>query len=279
MKEYYRLTKPGMVYGNAMTALAAFVFAAGVAVSFPLLVATILGLSLSIAGACVVNNVMDRDIDVHMKRTQGRAIPNGRIPVRGALIFGAVLIVIGLGSLYFFTNLLTFLITLLGVFAYIALYTPAKRLTVHSTIIGAAAGAVPPVVGYVAVMNVLNETAVLLFIILVCWQMTHFFAIAIFRLEDYRNAKLPVMPVSMGILPTKVLMFVHAVLFAVAVYALYLVNTLGLIYTIPMTILTIGWVSIAGAGFFVQNDARWARKTFFYSLILLVGFSLAIALS
>ncbi|KND50376.1 MAG: protoheme IX farnesyltransferase [Parcubacteria bacterium C7867-007] len=262
-----------------MTALAAFVFAAGFSVSFPLLAATIIGLSLSIAGACVINNVIDRDIDARMKRTQGRAIPTGQIPVRTALIFGIALIAVGLGTHYLFTNLLTFLVTLFGVFAYIALYTPAKRITSHSTIIGAVAGAVPPVVGYVAVVNTVNETAILLFLILVTWQMTHFFAIAIFRLEDYRNANLPVMPVSKGMLLTKVLMLVYTLLFAVAIYALYLVNNLGLMYTIPMTILTIVWVLMSAAGFFVQNETRWARKTFLYSLILLVVFSISLALS
>jgi protoheme IX farnesyltransferase len=163
MRTYYQLIKPGIVYGNAMTALAAFVFASTAPFNFPLLFATLFGLSFSIAAACVVNNIIDRDIDVHMERTKKRAIPTGQISIRKALIFAAVLGVIGFSLLFFYTNLYALFVTLFGVVVYLGLYTPLKRTTPHSTIVGALAGAVPPVVGYVAVTNELNGVAVLLF--------------------------------------------------------------------------------------------------------------------
>lgn len=279
MKRYYHLTKPGIVYGNAIPAIAAFFFASSGHISFPLLVAMIMGLSLVIASSCVVNNVIDRDIDLRMERTKNRAIPTKQISVRSALIFAAVLAVLGIGILYFFTNLLTLLVTLFGVFVYLALYTPAKRMTPHSTIIGAFSGAVPPVVGYVAVTNMLDTTAVLLFLILVCWQMTHFFAISIFRRDDYQNAGLPVMSVFLGIPRTKILMVLYAVLFSYAAYGLYLVNGLGLTYTLPVGLLSAGWIGLGITGLITTNDAAWARRMFFYSLILLIVFSISIALS
>lgn len=279
MKTYYRLTKPGIVYGNAIPAIAAFIFASSQHVSVPLFLAMLVGLSLCIASSCVINNVIDRDIDTRMERTKARAIPAGKVSVRNALIFAGVLGIVGIAILYFFTNLLTLLVTLFGVFVYLALYTPAKRITPHSTIIGALSGAVPPVVGYVAVTNTLDATAFLLFLILVCWQMTHFFAIGIFRLKDYAAAKLPVMPVYLGILRTKVLMVIYAFLFAYAAFALFLVEQLGLVYSVPVGIFSIGWVVLGVSGFYAKDDSSWARRTFSYSIILLLVFSISLALS
>lgn len=279
MKLYYQLTKPGIVYGNAIPAIAAFFFASSGHISFALLIAMIMGLALTIASSCVINNVIDRDIDTRMERTKNRAIPTKQISIPNALIFAAVLGVLGIGILYFFTNFLTLLVALFGVFVYLALYTPAKRVTPHSTIIGAFSGAVPPVVGYVAVTNTLDTTAILLFLILVCWQMTHFFAISIFRLTDYSNAGLPVMSVFLGVPRTKILMVLYAFLFGYAAYGLYLVNALCLVYTIPMGLLSLGWIALGISGLRTTNDATWARRMFFYSLILLIVFSVSISLS
>ena len=279
MKQYYRLIKPGIVYGNTMTALAAFVFASSTEFNFVLLGATLFGLAASIAGACVVNNVLDRDIDAHMERTKNRAIPTGRISVRSALLFAAVLFTLGTGTLFFFTNALTLLVTLFGVFVYVCVYTPAKRRTPYSTSIGAVAGAVPPVVGYVAVTSTLDTTALLLFLVLVCWQMTHFFSIAIFRLKDYSDAGLPVMPVHLGMFRTKVLMTLYVVLFAYASYALYAIRHLGHLYGVTLAVLSFGWFLLSLHGFRMQDTTTWARRMFFYSIIVLLLFSLTLALS
>jgi protoheme IX farnesyltransferase len=290
-QEYYRLAKPGIVYGNILTALAAFIFASEQHPNFVLMVAALFGLAACIASACVVNNVLDRDIDLRMERTKKRAIPTGRISLRSALIFAAVLFAAGCGVLFFFTNLLALAITIFGVLIYVCLYTPLKRRSVHSTIVGALAGAVPPVVGYVAVSNTLDTTTLLsaphtallsalaLFLILVCWQMPHFFAIAIFRLKDYTEAALPVMPVQIGIPRTKILMLVYVLLFALATFTLYLVAQLGVLYVVTMAILSGGWTSLALSGFFTKNTTRWSRAMFFYSLIVILAFSLVLALS
>ncbi|MDB5195457.1 MAG: cyoE [Parcubacteria group bacterium] len=279
MKLYYRLSKPGIVYGNALTALAAFLFASSGHIDIVLLLGMLIGISASIASACVVNNVIDRDIDMHMERTKDRAIPTGRVSIPHALVFALVLAVIGFASLLLFTNLLTFAVTLFGVFVYVGLYTPLKRVTLHSTIVGALAGAVPPVVGYVAVTNRLDSIALALFLVLVCWQMVHFFAIAIFRIDDYAKANIPVMPVRIGIFRTKVAMTVYALLFGFSVYALALAGGLGLIYEVPLGILSLGWILLSLAGFRTGDDARWARRMFFYSLVILLAFCAALALS
>ncbi len=279
MTEYYRLTKPGIVYGNALTALAAFVFASKGAVNLGVLCAMMLGLMFSIASACVINNILDRDIDVHMERTKERALVTGRVSVRSAAIFAFVLFCIGSGVLYLFVNVLALLVTLCGVGMYLLVYTPLKRKSIHSTIVGALAGAVPPVVGYVAVTNALDTTSLLLFLILVCWQMTHFLAIAIFRVDEYRTADIPVMSVRVGMFRSKVIMVIYAFLFTFALYALALVNHLGRLFTIPLGILALIWIVLSLQGLRTANDARWAKQLFFYSIAVLMVFSLLLALS
>lgn len=279
MGDYYRLTKPGIVYGNALTALAAFVFASRGVVDLGVLGAMLFGLMFSIASACVINNILDRDIDIHMERTKERALPMGRISIQSATIFAIVLFCIGSGLLYFFVNVLALLVTLFGVGMYLLVYTPLKRVSIHSTIVGALAGAVPPVVGYVAVTNALDITSLLLFLILVCWQMTHFLAIAIFRVDEYRAAQIPVMSVRVGMFRSKVIMVVYAFLFSFALYALALVNHLGPFFTIPLGILACGWIILSLQGLRTSNDARWAKQLFFYSIAVLMVFSLLLALS
>ncbi len=278
MKDYYRLAKPGIVYGNALPAFAAFLFASEQGVNLPLLAAMLFGLMGIIAASCVVNNVMDRDIDTHMKRTKERALATGRISVRSALIYAFVLGIIGI-ALLLQTNLLTLAVALFGVFVYLLVYTPLKRTTRHSTIVGALAGAVPPVVGYAAVTNTLDTVALLLFVILVCWQMVHFFAIAIFRKDEYQAAGLPVMPVRFSIARTKALMIVYAFLFAYALFALYQVARLGLLYALPLSIISIGWIVLALLGLRTPNESRWARMMFFYSLLVLLLLCLVLSLS
>jgi protoheme IX farnesyltransferase len=122
-------------------------------------------------------------------------------------------------------------------------------------------------------------TAIVLFLILVSWQMAHFFAIAIYRLADYRDAGLPVMPVRIGILPTKVAIASYTLVFAYAAYALYVVQHLGLLYAITMSLLSLCWIAFSFYGFCTRDTDRWARRMFFYSLIVILLFSLVLALS
>ncbi len=279
MKKYYRLVKPGIVYGNAMAALAAFVFASRGTIDFVLLLGMLVGIMLIIAASCVVNNVIDRDIDVHMERTKQRALVTGHVSVPTALLFAAVLLLGGIASLFFLTNFLALGVALFGVLVYVGLYTPAKRFTAHSTLIGAVAGAVPPVVGYTAVTNTLDTTALLLFLILVCWQMVHFFAIAIFRVDEYRAANLPVMPVRHGIARTKVLMIVYTVLFAGAAGTLYFSAPFGLLYGRTLAVLSLGWMILAVSGVRAKDDTRWAKQMFFYSIATLLIFCIVLAFS
>jgi protoheme IX farnesyltransferase len=278
IRAYYRLIKPGIVYGNALVALTAFLFASWPSPDPLRLAATLVGLSFVVAGSCVINNIIDRDIDKHMERTKDRALATGAIPLSHAVVFALTLLVCGFASLLLFTHFLAACAAAFGAFVYLALYTPLKRTTLHSTIVGAFAGAAPPVVGYAAATGRIDVVALVLFLILVSWQMVHFFAIGIFRLEEYRAAGLPIMPAVIGIRATKAAMIAHAIAFCLASCTLALVHPTHLLYRFLFLPLTFGWLIYVIYGFRAPDDVPYARRTFFASIVLLLLFSLTIAL-
>jgi protoheme IX farnesyltransferase len=279
IKAYYYLTKPGIVYSNLLTAVGGFFLAARGNISVFLLLALVFGLGFVIASACVFNNYFDREIDAKMDRTQKRALVRKIIHTRSALIYGFILGIIGFTLLVLFTNVLAAFIAFVGFVFYVFFYTFGKRMTVHGTLIGTISGAVPPVVGYCAVTNTFDFTALLLFLILVFWQMPHFYAIAIFREADYAAASIPVLPIKKGIIQTKEQMVLYVLAFILAVCALTVFHFIGYVYLIVMFTMSIMWLILSIQGFRITNDKIWARKMFFFSLILITVFSILLMVS
>ena len=237
------------------------------------------GLSLVIASACVFNNYIDREIDAKMARTNQRALVRGAISVRAAIIFGSILGVAGAAILGVFTNLLTLAISLFGFFAYVVLYGIWKRRSAIGTVVGSISGAVPPVVGYVAVTGRLDVAAGILFLIIVLWQMPHFYAIAIYRLSDYTAANIPVLPSKQGIRATKIQMLAYIVAFTVAAASLYLLGYAGVAYLVVTLMLGLVWLALGLSGFAAANDTLWAKQMFKYSLVVITGLCLVISLN
>lgn len=279
IKDYYHLTKPGIIYGNAITAIAGFLLASKGNLDGKLLLAMIIGLSLVIAAGCVFNNIYDSKIDSLMDRTKNRAIASGRISKRNAIIFGVILIFLGIFILHFHTNRPALLAASLGFVVYVFLYTPFKHKTVYATLIGAIAGATPPVVGYAAVTNKFDIGAIILFIILVLWQMPHFYSIAIYRMKDYAAASIPVLPIKSGIKTTKIHILIYIILFILAALSLRYYKIAGDFYAGFATILGLTWLYYAIKGFDVADDALWAKKMFRFSLIVLTSLSVLLALN
>ncbi len=193
IKEYYHLAKPGIVYGNVFTTLAAFLFASHWHVGATLFFVTMLGIAFVIGSGCVFNNYLDIEIDKKMERTKTRALVRGTIPVLEALVYGALLGLVGLYLLYAYVNTLSAGIALLGIVVYVGMYTPLKKRSALAVFVGAVAGAVPIVVGYTAVTNHLDLTALFLFTCLFVWQLPHFLAIAVYRYDEYTAAGVPLL--------------------------------------------------------------------------------------
>ncbi len=285
-RPYYQLAKPGIVRGNVLTGIAGFLLGAhlvseasgAVAVPFPVaaLLGFAFGLALSIAGACVFNNVMDQDIDARMTRTKARALVTGEIAQQRAVLYGGILTALGLVVLLY-TSLLAAFLTLIGILVYLGAYTPAKRTTVHSTLIGAVAGAVPPVAGYAASTGRLDVVALALFFCLASWQMPHFFAIALFRGKEYAAAGLPVMSVVHGVRRTRILTIVYLLVFIFATVVLGVLASLPPLYFVAMGILGSVWLLLAIAGLYARNANQSARRIFHFSLIILIVWSALIS--
>lgn len=271
MINYYLLTKPGIILGNLITFAAGFLLASKGKIDFLLFFTTLLGLSLTMASACVFNNYIDRQVDKKMERTKNRALVKGLISVRNAILFGTLLGFLGMLTLFLSTNLLTVFVAGFGFFVYVILYSLWKCRTIYGTAIGSIAGAIPPVVGYCAVSNHFDMGAFILFTMMVLWQMPHFFAIAMFHLDDYVAAEIPVLPVKKGILRTKVHMIIYILGFILTALMLTFFNYTGYVYLIVATSVGLAWVCLCMKGFISNNNKLWGRQMFLLSLFLIMA--------
>lgn len=277
-KTFLELTKPGIIFGNLFTAIAGFFLASNAtAIDYSILVKSIIGVSLIIACGCVINNCYDQDIDCLMERTQRRPLPQKLLSTQTALFFALILLILGCICLYY-VNLIALVIALVGLFFYSIIYTMLfKRKTIYGTLIGSISGATPPVIGYVAASGRLDLGALLLFLILTAWQMPHSYAIGIFRFNDYKNAKIPLLPIVKGISATKWHMLFWIILFAIFNVMLTLSGYIGYGYLVVAMLLSLIWLYIAFKGFDPSNnDISWAKKMFFFSIIAITLLSITI---
>ncbi len=280
MKTYYLLTKPKILVGNLITTVAGFALACTAAgVNFLLFLETLVGLGLVIASACVCNNYIDRHTDQKMKRTQSRPLVKGLISNRSALIFAAFTGISGLAILAYFANLLAAGTALIGFLVYVGFYSLLKTQTTYATLVGSISGAIPPVVGYVAVSGRLDLAAALLFAILVLWQMPHFYSIAIYSFDDYSAASIPVLPIARGIPTAKKHIFIYIVAFLLCVPFLTVLGYTGYAYLVVALVSGGIWLWYGYQGFKAKNDASWARSMFVVSLITITAISGVITIS
>jgi protoheme IX farnesyltransferase len=221
---------------------------------------------------------MDRDIDKKMKRTQKRALAQELITGKSAIIFATVLGISGAAVLKLFTNNIALVVALAGLVIYVILYGFWKRRSTIGTLVGSISGAIPPVVGYCAVSGAFDLGALILFLILVFWQMPHFYSIAMYRHDDYSKAGIPALPVKKGFYVTKVhiLFYIIGYIFFVACLNFY--GYTGKTYLFVSVVLGCIWLGYGINGFNNQNDELWARKMFRVSLIVLTTTSIVIGL-
>lgn len=276
LRKYLFLTKPGILFGNFFTTLGGFFLAAQGSIDILLLLLTLLGTTLVVASGCVVNNVIDQDIDTKMQRTQNRALVKKTISPTVALIYALVLGVIGFSILWFGVNGYAFLFAMIGFIVYVGFYSLwTKRTSIHQTVIGSISGASPPVIGYTAVTHQFDVAALLLFLAYALWQMPHSWAIAIYRFDDYKNAGIPILPVARSIYRTKIECVIYILLFAAVLNGLYCFGYTNVFFLITFNALTAYWLYLSVIGFKAENDQLWAKRFFLYSVILITLLSLS----
>lgn len=271
VKAYIQLVKPGITISNTLSAAAGF-FLASSAFGFNAITgsAVVGGVMAIVASACVMNNLIDRGIDARMKRTARRELVTGRITKVRATLWGVLLGTIGFSLLILGTNVLAVTLGVVAYFWYICIYGFAKRTTPLSTLIGGVCGALPPVAGYVAVSGQLDVTAWLLFLLLMIWQMPHFYAIAIFRQDDYRAANLPVWPVKYTEVSTRRQILGFIVLFLLIVPLLAFEGAVGVSYLVVMVGVSLYWLIQAVWYWGRESAAIWSRRMFGVSLLVLL---------
>jgi protoheme IX farnesyltransferase len=233
LRDFYELTKPKVVMLIVFTAIVGMVLAVpGWPGSTPLVIGS-LGIGMAASSAAVINHVLDQRIDVQMSRTHNRPLAQGRLTDTQALTFAFVLCVLSMLLLWFVINPLTAILTFASLIGYAVIYTVfLKRATPQNIVIGGAAGAAPPILGWTAVTGEIHSDALLLFLIIFMWTPPHFWALAIAKLEDYERVGIPMLPVTHGEDFTRKHILLYTVLLVVVTIVPYLTGMSGLIYLV-----------------------------------------------
>ncbi|GKU80355.1 heme o synthase [Paenibacillus sp. L3-i20] len=267
LKDLIALTKPRLLQLNMFAALGGFWVAAKWDINFLLLIWTLIGSTLTMASATVVNNYWDRELDKKMERTRNRTLPMGRMKPSSVLAYGMIMGVAGITVLFTLVNPISGWLGLLGWFVYIIIYTMwLKRTSTWSTSIGGISGAMPPVIGYCAVTGEVDAGAWLLFALLFLWQPAHFWSLAIRRVEEYRAAGYPLLPVVKGIKRTKLQMIPYVLLLFPTVVLMYTYNYVGIYFLIISVILSLVWLFHTLGGISAKDTEKWAKTNFLISV-------------
>jgi len=280
MRKYISLTKPGIIFGNAISVVAGYFLGSQGTFYVEAFFGALLGISLVIASGCVLNNFIDRDIDRLMLRTQNRELAKGTVPLASALWFALFLGALGFAALAFTTNVLTVLAAVAGLFIYVVVYSLwLKRSSIHGTVVGSLSGAIPPLVGYCAATNRFDLPAIILVLTLCFWQMPHSYAIGIFRSSDFRKAGLPLLPLLKSAIQTRVVMLLYTIAFVFSALLLAKLGYTGMAYGITVGATGLLWIGLVAAGFWMRDEVKWARQVFASSILMVTILSLSMTLS
>ena len=268
VKDLLALCKLKVVSLILLTAVVGMLLAVPYLPNFLLIVVASVGISLSAMSAAVFNHIIDEKIDLQMSRTDRRPLPKGKVTRHQALIWGLFLGFVGIGLLFFFVNTLTAVLTFLSLIGYAVFYTMyLKHATPQNIVIGGAAGAAPPVLGWTSVAGSQGiEYALLLFLIVFIWTPPHFWALAIHRRDEYKKAEVPMLPVTHGLEFTRVQILLYTVLLLLVTLLPYLTGMSGVIYLIAAAVLGALFLGYSIKIFLEPDNPKIAFKTFKYSV-------------
>ncbi len=266
-RDYYELTKPRVVLLIVFTAVVGmFLSVPGWPGTEALLFGT-LGIGMASSSAAVFNHVLDHRTDILMMRTQGRPLPQGKLTEKSALVFATVLCVIAMTILWFLVNPLTTILTFFSLIGYAVIYTIwLKRATPQNIVLGGAAGAAPPVLGWTAVTNEVTSEPLLLFLIVFVWTPPHFWSLAIARLEEYAKVEIPMLPVTHGEAYTRLNILLYSILLLLVTIMPYLIGMSGLIYLVSAVGLGVYFLYYAVRMYRDHEDEKLPMAMFRYSI-------------
>ena len=266
VKNYYELCKPNVVLMMLLCALVGIVLASETLLPFMDIIIPLTGIALCSGSAAAINQIIDREADAEMDRTDKRPIPQGEVSVINASIFAFTIGTLGVLILVYLVNTLTAILTVLALGGYAFIYTIyLKRATPQNIVIGGLAGAAPPLLGWASVTNSIEPNALLLVLIIFIWTPPHFWALAIYRKDDYAKQSIPMLPVTHGVAFTKLQIVLYTIiLFLVSLFP-YIVLMSGIIYLVSALILSSLFLFYS-VRLYLSDDDKYAMQTFWFSI-------------
>ena len=266
LKSYYILCKPNVVYMMLICALVGMLLAEDSVSSVSNIIISLLGIALCSGSAAAINQVVDRKADASMTRTDQRPLPQGELSPFHASCFAFVIGLMGALILYFFVNTLTMLLTLASLIGYAFIYTIyLKRATPQNIVIGGLAGAASPLLGWAAISNTIEPFALLLVLIIFAWTPPHFWALAIYRKDEYAKESIPMLPVTHGVAFTKLQIVLYTIILFIVSILPYIVLMSGAIYLISAVILSSIFMYYS-IRLYLSDDDSYAMRTFNFSI-------------
>ncbi len=278
LKSYYQLCKPNVVYMMLICAFVGMLLAEESVTSYVYLFVSLFGIALCAASAAAINQVIDRNTDASMTRTDQRPLPQGELSATHASIFAIVIGIIGALVLYLYVNTLTMILTLASLIGYAFIYTVyLKRATPQNIVIGGLAGAAPPLLGWSSVSNSIDPYALLLVLIIFVWTPPHFWALAIYRKDEYAKESIPMLPVTHGVIFTKLQIVLYTIILFIVSVLPYVVLMSGEIYLFSSLILSTIFLYYS-VNLYFSEDVEDAMKTFQFSIYYIFLIFLALLL-
>ena len=229
-----------------------------------------LGIGLAASAAAVFNHVLDARVDIQMMRTRGRPLPQGKLTEKKALVFAAILCAISMIILLFLVNPLTAMLTFISLIGYAVVYTVwLKRATPQNIVIGGAAGAAPPILGWTAVTNEIHAGALLMFLIVFVWTPPHFWALAIARKDEYAKVDIPMLPVTHGDAYTRLNILLYSILLVLVTVLPYLIGMSGVIYLLTALVLDAIFLNYAIRMYRKPEEVELPMRMFKFSIAYL----------
>jgi protoheme IX farnesyltransferase len=266
LRSYYELCKPNVVYMMLICAFVGMLLAEESVSSFGYLFVSLTGIACCAASAAAVNQVIDRNTDASMTRTDQRPLPQGELSPTHASVFALIIGILGALILYLYVNTLTMILTLASLVGYAFIYTVyLKRATPQNIVIGGLAGAAPPLLGWSSISNSIDPYALLLVLIIFVWTPPHFWALAIYRKDEYAKESIPMLPVTHGVTFTKLQIVLYTIILFIVSMLPYVVLMSGEIYLYSALILSTIFLYYS-INLYFSNDDEDAMKTFQFSI-------------
>ena len=266
LRSYYELCKPNVVYMMLICAFVGMLLAEESVSSFGYLFVSLTGIAFCAASAAAVNQVIDRNTDASMTRTDQRPLPQGELSPTHASLFALIIGILGALILYLYVNTLTMILTLSSLVGYAFIYTVyLKRATPQNIVIGGLAGAAPPLLGWSSITNTIDPYALLLVLIIFVWTPPHFWALAIYRKDEYAKESIPMLPVTHGVAFTKLQIVLYTIILFIVSVLPYVVLMSGEIYLFSALILSTIFLYYS-INLYFSNDDEDAMSTFQFSI-------------